>query len=119
MKFLARLEADSLARSNRNLGPGPWIAADSRLTGSYIEHAESAKLYAVSIGQRFLQALKDCVDRGLGFHARQTGSFDYVMDDVLFNQCLHSETTIFVVVTSGSCVMLERFLRIVNARSVS
>jgi len=118
VQFFARLEAHSLTRSNVHFGSGPGIAADPCLPWPHIEDAKTAKFNAVSVGQGFLEALKNGVDCGLGFHTRQTGAFDYVMDDVLFNQCLHPETRIdFAYFNAG--VMLERFLRIVNARSVS
>ena len=48
VKFLARLEANSLARSDRDFRAGPRIAADSRLARADIEHAETAQLDPVA-----------------------------------------------------------------------
>jgi hypothetical protein len=92
MQFLARLEADGFTRGDVHLGSGPGIPADSGLPRPHIEHAEASKLNAVAIRERFLEAFKNGVDCSLGLHTRQSRAFDYVMDDVLFNQCLHPET---------------------------
>ena len=119
VQFLAWLEAYRFARGNVDFGSGPGIAADPGLSRPYIEDTEAAQLNAVSVRQGFLEALKNGVDCSLGLHTRQPGAFDYVMDDVLFNQCLHPETLKNFIGYFNAGVMLERFLRIVNARSVS
>ena len=92
VQFLARFEADSFAGRNVHFGSGPRVATDACLSRPHIEDAKATKLDAISVGQGFFQALKNGVDCSFGFYARQTGPFDHVMDDVLFNQCLHSET---------------------------
>ena len=61
VKFLAWLEAYSLARSNGDLGAGPWITADSRLARADIEDPKPTKLNPVAGRQSFLQAFEDRV----------------------------------------------------------
>ena|SRR5579862_2653564 len=100
MQFLTRFEAYSFTRSNIHFRPCAGIAPDAGLPWPDIEDAETAKFNAVSVRQGFLEAFKYGVDCGLGFHTRQSGAFDYVMDDVLFNQCLHPETLVFFWATS-------------------
>ena len=70
VKFLARLEANSLAWSDGDFRTGPRVAADSRLTRSDIEDAETAQLNPVARSKCFLQALEDRVDSGFRFIAR-------------------------------------------------
>ncbi len=62
VKFLARLEANSLARSDRDFRAGPRVAADSCLARADIEDAKAAQLDPVAGSERFFQALKDGVD---------------------------------------------------------
>ena len=119
VQFLARFEAHRFARGNIDFSSGPGIAPDPGLSRPHIENTEAAQLNAVSVRQGFLEALKNGVDCSLSFYAGQSRAFDYVMDDVLFNQCLHPETLKNFVGYFGAGVMLERFLRIVNERSVS
>jgi hypothetical protein len=86
MKFLAWLETDRFAWSDTHLGPGAWIASDTRLARSHIENTEATQLNAIAGGERFLETLEDGVDCGFGLVARQTSPFDDIMDDVLLDQ---------------------------------
>jgi hypothetical protein len=92
MQVFPRFEAHSLPRRNVHFGPGSWVTANPGLARTDIEDTKAAKLDPVSIGQGLLETFKNSVHRSLSLHSRQTGPFDNVMDDVLFNQCLHSET---------------------------
>ncbi len=92
MQLLARLKADSLSGRDIHLCARPRIAADSGLAGTDIEYAKAPKFDAITVCQSLLQALEDSIDSGLGFHARQTGPFNHMMNDVLFNQRVHPES---------------------------
>ena len=70
VKFLARLEANSLAWSDGDFRTGPRVAADPRLTRAHIENAETPQLDSVARSKRLLQALEDRVDGGFRFVAR-------------------------------------------------
>ena len=70
VKFLARLEANSLAWSDGDFRTGPWVAADARLTRAHIENAKPPQLDPVARSKRLLQALKNRVDGRFRFVAR-------------------------------------------------
>ena len=70
VKFLARLEANSLAWSDGDFRTGPRVAADSRLARAHIEDAKTAQLDSVARSERLLQALEDRVDGRFRFVAR-------------------------------------------------
>lgn len=70
VKFLARLEANSLAWSDRDFRTGPRVAADPRLTRTHIENAETPQLDSVARSKRLLQALEDRVDGRFRFITR-------------------------------------------------
>ena len=54
VKFLARLEANSLAWSDGDFRTGPRVAADSRLAWADIKDAKSPQLDPVARSERFL-----------------------------------------------------------------
>src|SRR5271163_1350077 len=116
MELFARLEADGLARGDRNLSAGARIAPDPRLARAHIEDAESAQFNPVAGGQGFLQTVEDRVDRGFRLVARQAGPLDHIVDDVLLDQRAHLGKS------AGSSLhptpMLESFGVIVNALSL-
>jgi hypothetical protein len=70
VKFLARLEANSLARSDIDFGPGPRVAANARLARADIEYSKAAQLNPVARSKRFFQAFKDRVDSRFRLVAR-------------------------------------------------
>ena len=70
VKFLARLEANSLARSDIDFGPGPRVAANARLARADIEYSKAAQLDPVARSKCFFQAFKDRVDSRLRLVAR-------------------------------------------------
>ena len=92
MEFLARLEANGLAGSYVDLRAGARVASDAGFTGAHIEHAEASKLNPIPVGESLFQAFEYRIHSGLGFHARQTGPFNHMMNDVLFNQRVHPES---------------------------
>ena len=91
VELFSRLEAHGLARRDRDLGSGARIASDSGFARPYIEHAKAAQLDAFPSRQRLLQALKDCVDCGLGLVARKAGPLDDPVHDVLLDQGILQE----------------------------
>jgi hypothetical protein len=54
VKFLARLESNSLAWSDGDFRTGPRIAANSRLTRADIKDAKASQLDPVARSKRFL-----------------------------------------------------------------
>lgn len=86
VQFFAGLEADGFAGGDADLGAGAWVAANACLAGAHAEDAKSAQLNAIASGQCLLQTLKNGVDSGFGLGARQSGTFNDVMDDILFDQ---------------------------------
>ena len=86
MKFFPRFEAHRLTWGNRYFRAGARIAANTRLAGAHIEHPKSAQFYAVARCQGLLEALKHGVHGYFRLVARKSGSFDHMMDYVLFNQ---------------------------------
>jgi hypothetical protein len=91
VKLLAGLEAYSLAWSDGDLGSGPRITADSRFARAHIEDPKPTKLNPVAGRQSFLQAFEDRVDCRFRLIAWEPGLGNYLVDDVLFNQCLYPE----------------------------
>jgi hypothetical protein len=89
MQLLARLEAHRLAGSDADLGSGSRIASDAGLSRPHAEHAKPAQFDPLARSQRLLQSLKNRVYGGLCLGARQTRTFDHLMDDVLFDQGMH------------------------------
>jgi hypothetical protein len=103
MQFLARLEAHGFAGGNGYLGSGSRIAADSGFSGADVEDTEAPQLDSLAASQGLLETLEDGVDGGFGLHAGQTGPLDDVVDDVLFNQCLHPKTRLFPQIPERWC----------------
>jgi len=62
VKFLAWLEAYSLAWSDGDLGPGPRITANSRLARAHVEDPKPTQLNPVAGRQSFLKAFEDRVN---------------------------------------------------------
>ena len=91
MKFLARLEADRLARGYVDLGTGARVASNASLAWANVEDPETAQLDAIARSKRFFQTFKDGVDSRFRLVARQSGPGDHLMNDVLFNQSLYPE----------------------------
>ena len=58
LQFLAGLEADGLARRNRNFGAGARIASDAGLARAHVEHAKSAQFNAVAGESAFFMLSK-------------------------------------------------------------
>ena len=92
VQVFAGFEAYGAARGDADFGSGARVAADSGLARAYIEDAKAAQLDAVSVGERAFKAFEDGFDGGLGFHAGQSGTLNYLMYDVLLNQWLPPET---------------------------
>jgi len=86
VEFFAWFEADSFAGGDGHFGAGPRIAADARFSRTHIEDAEATQFDAVASGKCLLETFKDGVDRSLGLVARQTSSFDHIVDNVLLDQ---------------------------------
>ena len=91
MKFLARLEANRLAWSDRHFRTSPRIAANPRLARADIEYAKAPQLNPVARSESFFQTFKNRIDRRFCFVARQSRLRDDLVDNVLFNQCLYPE----------------------------
>jgi len=70
VKFLAWLEANSLARSDIDFGPGSRVAANARLARADIEYSKAAQLNPVARSERLFKAFKDCVDSRFRLVAR-------------------------------------------------
>jgi hypothetical protein len=92
VEVFAGFEADGATGGDADFGSGTRVAADSGFARTHVEDAETAQFDAVSLGERSLQAFKDCFDGGLGFYAGQSGTLNYLMYDVLLNQWLSPET---------------------------
>jgi hypothetical protein len=70
VKFLAWLEANSLARSDGDFRTRPRIAANTCLTRTHIEDPETSELNPVARSESFLQAFEDRVDSSFRLVAR-------------------------------------------------
>src|SRR3954469_3601976 len=82
LQLFARLEAHSFAGRNADLGSRARIASDAGLSRAYVEHAETAQLDAVALGEGALHALKDRLDCLLGFRLGDAGLSDNFVDDI-------------------------------------
>jgi dCTP deaminase len=98
VKFLARLETHCPSRSNRNLGPGPRIPPNPSLAWPYVEHAKTSQLNSLSVRKRVLEAFKDRVNGMLGLVARQAGTFNHSMNNVLLDQFSTSTEPLFLCI---------------------
>ncbi len=83
---LPGLKRTALAGRNGNLRAGARVAANAGLAGADAEDAEAAQLDAVACGERLLEPFEDRIHGGLSLGARQAGTLDNVMYDVLLNQ---------------------------------
>ena len=119
MKFFARLEADGLAWSDRNLGSGARIATDTGFAWADIEDADTAQLDAVTGGEAFFQTFEYRVHCGFCLVARQARTVNDVMDDVLFNQRVHPLYARICLRIFRLPRMLETFSSIVNGQDVT
>ena len=70
VKFLARLEANSLAWSDGDFRTGPRVAANPGLTRTDIEYTKAPQFNPVTRSERFFQTFKDRIDSGFRFVAR-------------------------------------------------
>ena len=91
MQFLAWLKANRFARCDRHFRPGPRISSNPGLAGADIENPEAPEFNPVTRGQSLFQAFKDRVNRRFGLVPRQSGLGDDLVNNVLFNQCLHPD----------------------------
>ncbi len=94
MQILTRLEAHRTARCNRNLGSSARVSPNPGLAWPHVEYSETAQLNPLSLGQCMLQALKDRIHGMLGLVARQAGTFNHMMNNVLLDQCSTSRVLI-------------------------
>jgi len=92
VEVFAGFEAHGFAGGDADFRSGARVAANSCFSGPDVEDAEAAELDAVSIGECAFETFKDGFDGGLGFHAGQSGTLNYLMYDVLLNQWLSPET---------------------------
>lgn len=88
MQFLSGFEADGVAGGYGDFCPGAGVAADAGFARTNAEYAEAAELDSVSFCEGVFEAFEDGVNGSLGLCARQSGSIDDVVDDILLNQCL-------------------------------
>src|ERR1700724_1702755 len=103
VQFLARLEAHGFARGDRHLCSGSRIAPDAGLARPHIEHPEAAQFDPLTLRQGLLQALEDGIHRCLSLVAREAGSFDDAMHDVLLDQGMLQKVELHLLLrlTSG------------------
>ena len=85
LQFLAGLEADGLARRNRNFGASARIPPNACLARTHVEHTKTAQLNAVAGGERLLHALEHGLDCKLRLGLGDPGSVDHFIDDVELN----------------------------------
>jgi hypothetical protein len=108
VQLFTGLETHSLTRRDAHLRTGPGIASNAGLARANIEDAKAAQFNALALGQSALQGFEHRVHSGFGLVALQPGPFNYLMNDVLFNQCLPPASGV-------SFVSVEIFPAIVNA----
>jgi len=89
VQLFARLEAYGLSGRDADLGSSAGIASDAGLSRADTENAESAQLDPLTRSQGLFQPLKHGIDCRFSFCAGQACAFDYMVDDVLFNQSGH------------------------------
>ena len=86
MELLTRLEANSLAGSDADLGASPRIAADAGLAWLDGEDAKAAKLDPVARDEGLLHGFEDGINSGLRFGSGKTGPLDDSLDEILLDQ---------------------------------
>jgi hypothetical protein len=91
VKFFSWLETNSLPRRDGHFCAGSRIAADPGFAGTNIEHPKSPEFNAIARSKCFFQTFEDRINSRLRFVARQARLVDYLMDNVLFNQCFYPE----------------------------
>ena len=70
VKFLAWLEANSLAWSDSDFRAGPRIAATPCLAWAHVEHPETSELNPVARSESLFQAFENRVDSSFRLVAR-------------------------------------------------
>ena len=87
MQLLAGLEPYRFARSDADFSAGAGIAANAGLAGSDAEDAEASQFDPLACCKGLLETLEDSIHGRLSLNARQARALDYVVYDVLLNQC--------------------------------
>ena len=85
MKLFARLEANCLARGNRNFSTCSGIAANAGFAWFYGEDTEAAQFDAVARDEGLLHAVEDGVNCRLCFGSRQSGTLNNPLYKILLN----------------------------------
>ena len=85
MKLFARLEANCLARGNRNFSTCSGIAANAGFPWFDGKDAEAAQLDAVARDEGLLHAVEDRVHSRLRFGSWQSGTLNNPLYKILLN----------------------------------
>lgn len=87
MKLFTGLESDGFSGSDADFSAGARIAADTGLAWADAEDAETAQFNTVACGEGVFKPLKYCIYGRLGLGARQAGTLDHVVNNILLDQC--------------------------------
>jgi len=85
MKLFAGLEADSLAGRDGDLGASARVPADARFAGLHCKDAETTQLDTIPFAQSRLHCLENHIDGGLCLGARETGTLDNSLNQILLD----------------------------------
>jgi len=85
VKFFSGLKANSFTWRDADFGTRAGVSADTGFAGAHAEDTEAAKFDTIAVGQSFFESFENGVDGCLGLGAGKTGSFNYLVDNILFN----------------------------------
>ncbi len=87
VQLFSRLKADCLAGRDADFGTGAGIPPDAGFPGPDAEDSEAAQLDSISSRQCLFETFKDQVDGRFSPGPRQACPLDYMVDNVLLDQC--------------------------------
>jgi hypothetical protein len=85
LQLFARLEANGFPRRDGDLFPGPWIAPDAGFARLDREDAKAAEFNPIVFLQGRLHGIEYAIHGHLGFRARDSSSFNHLINDIEFD----------------------------------
>jgi len=85
LKIFTRLKADSLARRNVDLRARTWVPTNPSLARLHRKDPKAPQLDAIVSFQSVLHAVKDGIDRLLGFGLADARAFNDLINKIQFD----------------------------------
>ena len=86
LEFFPRLEADGFPRRDSHLRASSRVPSDAGFPRTHVEDSEATQLNAISLAERLLHGLEDCLHRHLRFRLCDSRSVNDFVNDVELDQ---------------------------------